>query len=329
MSDLRLIRIDKGSELYSSCLPRAEFQLPASALGREYYRSIFGQDPAELSFGYAKGDRVVALVECDASHPGRLTRFGSPIELRVAEGVSLEDRRMIIRGVFGMLKQYGREHGLESALVRTNESSDGEGLFCTRLVVAGASPVPSIRSVVDLGQDDEALLSDLRKGHRQQVRWGEKNLELRFVSAEEGDYADFELFRELHAHVAGRVTRDVTSWKVAFQAVKEGKGDVVMSYFEGDLVGGTLTLVPSETAYYSTGAYRRELFKYPLSHYPLFVSFARARARGCTRFDVGEIWHDPATASSKECAIASFKRGFTSRSQTSLVWIVDLSRGDG
>jgi hypothetical protein len=312
MTKLRLVDVPPGSDVLelARTLPQPEFELPVSALGRRYYRAVVGSEPKELSFAFFYDDQLAALVECDASHDF-LGRFGSPIELRAAPNLPPEIRRLLARGVIGTLVQLAREQGLMTIKLRTTRRDD-DGLLAARLLVEGASPVPSLRAIVDLSYDDSVLLGDMRKGHRQQVRWGERNLELRFVSAEEGDHCTFELFRHLHAEVAGRVTRDVSSWNVAYEALKAGQGDLILSYFEGALVGGTLVLAPSDVAYYSTGAYRRELFRYPLSHYPVFRAFSRAR--------------DGVTSSQKERHIAHFKRGFTGRTETSLVWELDLDR---
>ena len=130
----------------------------------------------------------------------------------------------------------------------------------------------------------------------------------------------FEAFRNLHAEVAGRVTRRIESWEESFELIREGFGGLIISKLDGEMVGGTLTLDSDSTAFYASGAYKREYFQQPISHLPLFAGFSEARERGRKWYDVGDVSGEGAVLDDKQRQIASFKAGFTSQLQTSMVW---------
>jgi hypothetical protein len=66
-----------------------------------------------------------------------------------------------------------------------------------------------------------------------------------------------------------------------------------------------------KTAFYASGAYRRERFDKPLSHYPIYAAMISSAAAGNRWFDLGDVSLSP-RMSDKERSISYFKRGFSS-----------------
>jgi lipid II:glycine glycyltransferase (peptidoglycan interpeptide bridge formation enzyme) len=185
-----------------------------------------------------------------------------------------------------------------------------------------ATPSLEFRAVVDLTRSDDELFGDMRKGHRQQIRWGQANMQVQVVDRTRGDRGSFDGYRELHAAAAGRITRGAESWDAMFDAIVSGSGDLVLGSINGQLVSGTLILDAGDTAYYSSGAYDRSRFDKPLAHWPLFNAILRAKKRGLRWFDVGEIG---CSGSAKEQSIAYFKSGFSSTREMSVIWTLPVS----
>ncbi len=127
------------------------------------------------------------------------------------------------------------------------------------------------------------------------------------VDQEPSNFADFESYRMLHAEIAGRVTRNEASWSAMREAIASGAGRIVLSYFEGCLVGGTLILDSMNTVFYASGAYLRERFDKPLSHYPIYTAMISSAAAGNRWFDLGDVSLLPRTPD-KERSISCFKR---------------------
>ena len=321
----RLVR--RGSPEFPAGAPLAgtSFGLPFSPSGARYYTAVSETPPADHTFAIVDDAGPLAIIFCDLTAKEALTRFGSPIELLQRPDLPLTARRQVVRDGLSELQRIARGNGRSEILLRTSCRTDPAGAWAARLLDLGAMPRPSLRAIFDLVDSDEALLEDMSQGHRRHIRWGMKNLALSAVDAANPDRSAFDSFRRLHAEVAGRTTRPAASWEAMFALIAEGSGDLVLSSLDGELMGGTLVLDDEETAYYASGAYRREHMDKPLSHFPLFLAAQRARGRGRRRFDIGETLSGRAEAwSDKERAIARFKAGFSGNCDSSLVWTLTL-----
>lgn len=321
----RLVRAGSGADL-SSVIDRfetASFGLPFSRPGLCYYQTLASPDFVEASFALVDDEGPLVLVACDTMIADRLGRYGFPIEIWERPNLSGGQRRRIARDVLGELGRIAGEHKRPSTWLRTSAALDPLGIYAARLADVGAAIEPTLRALLDLAQDDASLLEDMRKGHRQQVRWGAANLEIAAVDAANPDRGAFEAFRALHAEIAGRVTRPRESWDAMFALIADGFGDLVLCHVDGALMGGTLILDDANVAYYSSGAYRRENFDKPLTHYPLFLAATRARARGRKRFDIGETMGGTMNMDDqKERSIGRFKSGFSGRADVSFIWTI-------
>lgn len=319
---MRVVKRAVDSEAFlalsASPLARPSFPLPLSPLGRRYYAAVHGDSVVDLSFCLTEGETALALVECDVNSAS-LGRFGFPLEIRLAPRLDFNKLRRIVREIFGLLYSIAPVNAARQINIRSNRSSDPDGLVDSLALGQGWLPHIEIRAIARLNHSDEELLQDLRKGHRQQVRWGQQHLKICTVDKLSPSRSVFDIYREFHARVAGRVTRSLDSWNIMFEAIAEGKGDLVVAWFNQRLVSGTLVMDSDSTAYYASGVYDREQFDKPLAHYPLFLAMTRARERGCSHFDVGEVPFEASTEK-KGLAIGYFKRGFTSRIETNIIW---------
>lgn len=319
----RIVRTGKSSEFPSVVdqFDAASFGLPFTSPGLAYYSTLTGPGFVDASFALVDARGPVALVACDTMIPDRIGRFGNPIEIWERADVSFELRRRIARDILGELGRLALEQQRTAIWIKTSATLDPFGIYAARLADVGADAEPALRAFLDLEQSDDALLEDMRKGHRQQVRWGEANFKILAVDAANPDRALFDRFRELHAVVAGRVTRPIASWDMMFALIAAGDGDLVLSLVDGTLLGGTLVMDAAGTAYYSSGAYLRENFDKPLTHYPLFLAAKRARLRGRRRFDLGETMGGTINmADPKERSIGRFKSGFSGQADASFIW---------
>jgi len=306
---------------------KATFGLPFSWGGISYYSTLASPDYRDVSFAVADPSGPVAIIQADIDGGRQIARFGSPIEIWFSDRISPASQRKIIREVSGELRRLAMESGC-SILIRTSSKLDPGGLLAARLADMRASAVPCIRAVLDLSFSDDALLKAMHKGHRQDIRWGGEHLTISTVDRANPNEELFHAYRELHAQVSGRVTRPIESWNAMFALIAQGGGDLLLAYLDGELVGGTLILDDSSTAYYASGANRRDRFDKGISHYPLFLACARARARGRSSFDVGETLGGTIDANDpKQVAIGRFKGGFKDSADVSIVWTVPAKGG--
>jgi len=305
---------DQFDELVGLQLEGCVFGLPLWSVGRKYYGSTLADIGAELSFLLEDQGRSVIAVMCDVTN-GYFGRYGMPAEVLLDEAGA--SKRAVSEAI-GEIRRLAAENAKTVELL-TPSPGRAPDFLSASLVAAGFEAEPHFRAVVDLPSGPEAILADMRKGHRQQVRWGRDNFIISLVDQERSNFADFESYRALHAEVAGRVTRNEASWGAMCEAVASGAGRLVLSYFEGRLVGGTLILDSMNTAFYASGAYRRERFDKPLSHYPIYAAMISSAAAGNRWFDLGDVSLSP-RMSDKERSISYFKRGFSSHLKVGHLW---------
>jgi hypothetical protein len=317
---MRLIRQKKVPEVIKAALDDpnypSHFKLPFGTRGRSYYRAYFEVGAVggieEFSFAMEHEGEIFALVECDNTL-GILGRFGLPIEPRIKSHLPYEIRSQAATEILAELKLIASNNHLETISIVSTAQLDPDGLILGALISQGAEPQIILRAESDLSLPNPLLFADLRKGHRQGVRWGCKHLTLSFVDRSTPDRNAFERFCSFYSDVAGRKTQNSNSWDENYRAITEGHGDLILGSLNRELVSGALILDAYDTGYYSLGASHRSHFDEPLAHAIVFTALLRAKSRNLRAFDLGEIYRLELGATKKEVAIGHFKSGFTSR----------------
>jgi hypothetical protein len=288
---------------------------------RAYYEAIMGVAEAEPSFLVAdNGEAVVAVI---AEVRDRVIgRFGMTAGFLENSDAPEKLRARAAAEALGELAQVVQRHKPGRVQLTTPSRPSGPETLSHALLSAGYTVEPAFHAMVDLTQEADAIERGFRKGHRAQLKWGRANLSLTVMDAANPDSAMMEAYRQLHAEVAGRVTRPIESWHAARDMVASGNGRLILTHLDGMLVGGTLVMDAADTAYYASSAFRRDQFDKPLGHWPLLRSMQLSREAGRTRFDVGDVTIRPGE-DAKVHNIAKFKRGFTNTLMTTLVWTLD------
>jgi Acetyltransferase (GNAT) domain len=315
-------RFDRAVE---PLLPHAFNPLPLSGAGRRYYEATLGLVEADISYAVLNGDRTVAALVGEVSQ-GVIGRFSQPAGWMLDRASPTSLQREATREAMGewalLLKQSGI---IKASLVALSPSSEADPL-ASGLLSLGFRPSPMFFGSIDLAHAEDALERNLRKGHRQQVKWGRANLALTIMNRHNPDKALLENFRQLHCDVSGRATRSDKSWLATEHMIRDGAAFLVLSHLEGQLVGGTLVMHAGGVAYYASGAYRRELFDKPIGHWPVLAAVFAAKSDGLKRFDVGDVT-PRAEDSEKDRNIIRFKRGFTDEVTSGLVWTFEQGKG--
>lgn len=96
-----------------------------------------------------------------------------------------------------------------------------------------------------------------------------------------------------------------------YRLISQGRAQLVVADLAGRPVAATYFMRLGRLALYASGAYVRDLGKFPVSHWPLYASMLHARGAGVERLVLGTAFYGTdVESSSKERSIAAFKRGF-------------------
>ncbi len=324
---MRLIRRARDVQAFDRAVTASAapsfMALVACPYGRRYFTALLPADAVDHAFAIV--DDAGAAVHIDCQQVGAtLSNFGFPLEIRLRPDLALPIRNRLTRDALAEIQRLVAAHAIAACEIRTAPALDPGGLVTSSLCRSSPHRL-EIRTTVDLSLDEAALAEDLRKGHRQQLKWGRANLAFTTVDRARPDARAFDLFREFHAEVAGRVTRQRASWDVMREMVEAGDGALVLGRLDGALVAGSLCLDAGGTTYYASGVYDRRHFDKPLSHASVFLSILEAKARGMQRFDVGHVPEAGSNFPEKEISIGNFKHGFASATDTSILWSVGLA----
>lgn len=277
-----------------------------------YYRAVLGDPNDNHLDGLVvklEGYPIAVMLGGTSEH-GEGLEFNfcgehARLELANDRGVSLGENlvKAMSKEILGFL-------GGRAARIELKTRNADEERVLLKLLERATSHQLHFEAIAKPSPDGDSMLRSFRSGHRQSVKQGMKifgqDLQVHFGSLDQ-DLADS--YMELHAHVAGRKTRPVSSWREMTNAVRAKNALLVTACYEGELVGGTFTWIGKGDALYGTGAYKRELFKdFPISHALIFRSLEVASELGLSEFVLGEAFS--IAGSDKEKGIASFKRGF-------------------
>ena len=277
----------------------------------EYYVAATATDPLDVSAIESDPHTDVATAALVASEdPDGVGYFGRAATFEIAPGVTPDATPDIGRRTAETLRDRvqvaGR--GLSVRVVSQRPLLSG---FERVMLDSGASVALEFAAEADLALPEEQLWRSLRKSYRSLVNAGRRELTIEIVDGTAPDRERFEVYRELHREVAGRVTRPTESWDVMYGMVVDGRAQLVLAHLEGRPVAATYLMTFGPFALYASGAYARDLGKFPVSHWPLYASMLEARRRGVTRLLLGAVFPqaDPGS-SAKERSIATFKLGF-------------------
>ena len=84
----------------------------------------------------------------------------------------------------------------------------------------GASCVNKFSVKINLSEDKQILLKNLRKSYKPLINKGLRNFTHTLLTSDNISISDIENFRQLHYEVSGRRTRSHASWLLQYDAIK-------------------------------------------------------------------------------------------------------------
>ena len=277
-----------------------------------YYVAATATNPRDVSTierDQQTGELMAALV---ASHNSEgVGYFGRAATFEIAAGVPSDAIPSVGRATAETLCSTVEvvERGLSARVIADSAVLSG---FERVLLGSGASSSLEFSGEVNLTLSEEKLWRSLRKSYRSLVNMGRREVTIELVHQAAHARERFDLYRALHLEVAGRVTRPALSWDVMYEMVAAGQAQLLLAHLEGRPIAATYLMRFGTLALYASGAYVRDLGKFPVSHWPLFASMLEAKRSGIERLIMGSVFLDSdGNATPKEQSIASFKLGFS------------------
>jgi hypothetical protein len=283
-------------------------------------------ESTNLSFGIVDNGELVAILPLvkEALHgkPG-FTEFGFagwnvPFPA-LANGLGERHRDKVIKAVFAELEQLAIHHNISYSAFEIHPVHtllDRASFSCNPLPFLGYSSTDIATHIVQLDHDKEALLRNMRKGHRSDITAGlSGGLTAEVFGAETFSDAVFDSYRRIHFNAAGRITRSDATWDLMKQWIRDRLAVLtIVQDKAGKPLAAAFSLVYKDIAYYGSACIEpAHINDRGVMHVLIWETMKHLKARGIRWYETG--WqHTPTLSqevpSAKEINIALFKRGF-------------------
>ena len=167
---------------------------------------------------------------------------------------------------------------------------------------------------IDLSLSLDEIRSHYRKSYKPFINKGIQEWKHDTLNSSNIDKEKWNQFKNLHAKVSGRVTRNDASWDSQYQMINSGTAFLVTlnDPNSNELVGGGFFQVTRDEGLYSVAAYDRKLFDKPLGHVVQQIAINHMKSLDLKWYKIGErqYFNNSFEVSKKEVDIGRFKEGF-------------------
>jgi len=167
--------------------------------------------------------------------------------------------------------------------------------------------------IILLGETEETLWGNVRKGHRSDIKRAGESCEIRFWDRHTITSGKFDEYRQLHARDAGRVTRAADTFEMMLDWIRSGAAALVEASHAGTAAAFSLLILFREGAYYASACREPDLTHLPAMHLIQWETIRWLKSNGYHQYDLGAQYFGPRwdhVPTAKDISIARFKRGF-------------------
>lgn len=285
-----------------------------------YYQEYYGKGFIDLSFLVIQQNMAVAAVICFKVE-NQLCRPSDGIKIYF---FSVENQKKLSTYIVSHIEKQAKINHCNEIIIKDEFSNGalsylGESLFNQKYFSR-----LTFEMLIDYEKFNEgSYRANIRKSYKSFINWGKKNLDTIVINNASLSLESFIAFKEFHLKIAGKKTRSDKSWDIQYNMVEKGYGELLLAYYQGSLVAGSLFTDEGDVSTYCTGVYERELFEFGLSHYLIYQGICRSRMRGTSQFSLG--YFDTDISDPKWYKIQFFKKGFCEKLTPTILWSKNIN----
>jgi len=137
--------------------------------------------------------------------------------------LSAERREKILKLIFERIDLLAKENNVVKSSFRMTPLSMRVSEF-NWLVKFNYLECTLNTQIIDLDDSLEHLFGEIRKGHRHNIRQGEKEYKVHIYDQKNPDKEVFDNYRLLHHKAAGRITRPIETFEIMYDYILSGNG---------------------------------------------------------------------------------------------------------
>lgn len=280
----------------------------------KYYAEYYGSKFQDVSFIVLDEKGVAGVVFCHVIN-SELSFNTEPVKVYL-----YRDCTNLIEQCISILFDVAKKFSCAAILVEDQYSKGNLSSLGKALYKKSFKPSSSMKYLIDFSDFDEIKFKkDLRKSYKSLINWGLKNFKTEIISAESYDHKKIKICREFHRKISGFYSRNLQSWNIQGELIKNGYGEMVLCYFQDKLMGASIFLDTYNETSYATGVYDRNYFNMGISHFSIFLGIIRSQKRNPGGY-INLARDDFKDKSEKEKSILFFKKGFCEAPYINIEW---------
>ena len=227
---------------------------------------------------------------------------------------SKKERSRILNFVFSIIDKMAFENDVDLLLTKFTPLARSYGKSNNFLERYGFLNTSLSTITIDLSHDLEYLFSDMRKGHRYNVKKGMEIYTVKIFGKENITKEEFDCYQKLHYKASGRMTRPQITFDLMHFWIKTGNAILAGLIYNGNYIGFSLIILYKNGAYYGSACDDPEI-DVPVPVHPLlqWKVIEWLKKEGYILYEIGlqqfgiQLYDFP---SEKDRSISFFKRGF-------------------
>jgi len=157
-------------------------------------------------------------------------------------GLSLKQRDKILKIIFDHIDKTALELNVKSCLLKFSPLTPSyfKSPHYNFLMKFGFLDTSLNTQILDLSKDLNQIQSEMRKGHRYDIRRGDKVFEVKIFDKSNIKKEIFDQYRILHHKAAGRITRPLSTFEMMYGWILKGNAILCGACYKGDFVNFAL-----------------------------------------------------------------------------------------
>ena len=284
----------------------------------EYSQSL----EANESFLVWEGNKLLAVaviyIEQDKSGGRKISWNGGYCSgICINSNLSYKEQEKYAKKIMKYIDEIAEQYSCEEIWLRMDPLANPEQKIIfynyNFLLRYGYIDYSSLTQLVDLKKDKDSLYADIRKGHKSNIKKGQR-YEIEIYDASNITKEQIELYKFIYEMDAGKVTRNSELYLHYLYYIQNDLGALALAKYKEKYVAAMIVTFFQKTAYYSSyGELTEQLEGIPVGHTMQWKMMEYLKDRGIESYELGEQifgnthYNCP---NKKLIDISNYKRGF-------------------
>lgn len=275
----------------------------------------------QLSFAVKNNNKIIAICPLIMNSISDKRVFCSDLNVpgetpAILSGLISRQRTKLYTLMFGHVDNLAKEYGVASCLMKLTPTAPAfyKAIQYNFLMRFGFYNTSLHTQIIDLSKSLEQLMFEMRDSHRYDIRRGDKLYTTTVFDSSTITKDIFDQYRIMHHKAAGRITRQIETFEMMYQMIKNSHAILCIAENNLKPVSCAYVNVYKDGALYSSSCEDPDICTpVPVSHCIQWNIIKWLKENGIIHYEIGkqQFGEQPYDhPSKKDISISTFKRGF-------------------